>query len=129
MPNRRQFLALVGLSPFALADPAHAFEFRPYDKAAADQAIASGKPVIIHVYATWCLQCHIQASILDGLKGDKTYDGVMFFRVDYDGQRDVVAALNCSRSTIIGYKGGKEVGRMSWGVTQDAVLEVLKAVA
>jgi len=129
MPNRRHFLALVGLSPFALAGPARAFEFRPYDKAAADKAIASGKPVILHVYASWCLQCHIQASILDGLKGDKSYDGVTFFRVDYDGQKDVVAALNCPRSTVIGYFGGKEVGRMSWGVTQDAVLGVLKAVA
>ncbi len=129
MPTRRSLLALLGAAPFALAFPARAFEFRAYDKTAADKAIASGKPVIIHVYASWCLQCHIQASILDGLKADKTYDGVAFFKVDYDGQKDVVAALGCPRSTVIGYKGGKEAARMSWGVTQDSVIGVLKAVA
>jgi len=129
MPTRRLFLALAGLAPFAITAPARAFEFQAYEKAAVDKAIASGKPVILHVYAPWCLQCHIQASILDGLKGDKSYDGVAFFKVDYDNQKDVVAALGCPRSTVIGYKGAKEVGRMSWGVTQDAVLGVLKAVA
>ena len=129
MLTRRKALALAGLAPLALASPARAFEFQPYVKATADKVIASGKPVILHVYAPWCLQCHIQASILDGLKADKAYDGIAFFKVDYDNQKDVVAALGCPRSTVIGYKGGKEVSRMSWGVTQDAVLGVLKAVA
>ena len=129
MLTRRKALALAGLAPLALASAARAFEFHPYDKATADKVIASGKPVILHVYAPWCLQCHIQASILDGLKADKAYDGIAFFKVDYDNQKDVVAALGCPRSTVIGYKGGKEVARMSWGVTQDAVVGVLKAVA
>ena len=129
MTTRRSLLAFLGLAPLALTVTAEAFEFKPYDKTAADKAIASGKPVIVHVYASWCLQCHIQASILDGLKADKAYDAVAFFKVDYDGQKDVVAALGCPRSTVIGYKGGKEASRMSWGVTQDAVLGVLKAVA
>ena len=73
------------------------------------------------------LQCHAQASILDSLKSDRTYDGVSFFRVDYDKQKDVVAKLDCPRSTLIAYKGGKEVKRMSWGTSEDSVLNVLKA--
>jgi hypothetical protein len=39
----------------------------------------------------------------------------------------VVAKLNCPRSTLIAYKGGKEVARMSWDVTKDAVVKILKA--
>ena len=35
--------------------------------------------------------------------------------------------LNCPRSTLIAYKGGKEVARMSWETTRDSVLNVLKA--
>ena len=50
-----------------------------------------------------------------------------FFRVDYDNQKDVVAKLDCPRSTLIAYKGGKEVARMSWGISQDSVVNVLKA--
>ena len=83
--------------------------------------------MILHVYAPWCLQCHIQASILDGLKTDPGLRQGEFFRVDYDNQKDVVAKLDCPRSTVIAYKGGKEVKRMSWGVTQASVVDVLKA--
>jgi thioredoxin 1 len=111
----------------AIASPAPAFEFRPYDPAAVEKAIASGKPVVVHVYAPWCLQCHAQAAILEQLKTDPAYDHAAYFRVDYDNQKDVVAKLDCPRSTLIGYKGGKEVARMSWGVTPDSVTKVLKA--
>ena len=127
MWTRRSFLTLMSLLPVALASSASAFEFQPYDDAAVQKAIASGKPVVVHVNAWWCLQCHAQASILDSLKSDRAYDGVSFFRVDYDNQKDVVAKLDCPRSTLIAYKGGKEVKRMSWGTTRVSVVAVLKA--
>jgi thiol-disulfide isomerase/thioredoxin len=127
MWSRRWFLALAGAASAALVVAARAFEFEPYDPAAAEKAIASGKPVIVHVRAWWCLQCHAQAAILDGLKTDPAYAGASFFLVDYDKQKDVVAKLNCPRATLIAYKGGKEVKRMSWDTSRDAVIGVLKA--
>jgi thiol-disulfide isomerase/thioredoxin len=126
MTTRRSFV-FSAAALIAAALPAHAFEFRPYAHAAAAKAIASGKGVVLHVYAPWCLQCHMQAAILDGLAADRRYDGIAFFKVDYDNQKDVVAALGVPRSTLIAYKGGREVARMSWGMTQDAVVNVLKA--
>ena len=126
MRNRRSFLTMMSAALATLTVPARAFDFQPYDAAAVQKAIASGKPVVVHVYASWCLQCHAQASILDGLKSDPAYDGVSFFRVDYDKQKDVIAKLDCPRSTLIAYKGGKEVARMSWGTSQDSVLNILK---
>jgi len=127
MTNRRTLLAGLALAALAVAAPVQAFEIRPYDAAAAQKAIASGGPVVLHVYASWCLQCHVQASILDNLKTDPAYDNATVFRVDYDNQKDVVAKLDCPRSTVIAYKGGKEVKRMSWGVTQASVVDVLTA--
>jgi thioredoxin 1 len=127
MWSRRSFLGLLGAAPAAFAVPARAFEFIPYDSAAVEKAIASGKPVIVHVRAWWCLQCHAQAAILDSLKKDPAYDGVSFFLVDYDKQKDIVAKLNCPRATLIAYKGGKEVDRMSWDTSREAVLAVIKA--
>jgi len=127
MTSRRQVLLSAAVLALTAVAPAEAFEIQPYDEAVADKAIASGKPVIVHVYAYWCLQCHMQKSILENLKTDKTYDHVQFFRVDYTEQKDVVAKLNCPRSTVIAYKGGKEVSRMSWGTTEDSVVNVLKA--
>jgi thioredoxin 1 len=126
MRSRRSFLALIGAAP-AFAVPARAFEFEPYAPDAVEKAVASGKPVIVHVRASWCLQCHAQAAILDSLKSDPAYDRVSFFLVDYDKQKDVVAKLGCPRATLIAYKGGKEVKRMSWDTSREAVVGVLKA--
>lgn len=127
MLSRRSFLVMMSAASAAFAVPARAFEFHPYDPAAVQKAIASGKPVIVHVRASWCLQCRAQASILDSLKNDPAYAGVSFFVVDYDKQKDVVAKLDCPRATLIAYKGGKEVKRMSWDTSRAAVLSVLKA--
>lgn len=127
MHTRRSFLVMMSAASAAFAVPARAFEFHPYDPAAVQKAIASGKPVIVHVRASWCLQCRAQASILDSLKNDPAYAGVSFFLVDYDKQKDVVAKLGCPRATLIAYKGGKEVKRMSWETSREAVLEVVKA--
>ena len=123
LSRRAVFTSLAALA--LLAGPARAFEFQPYDPAQVDKAIATGRPVVVHVYAPWCLQCHMQKSILEGLSTDKKYDGVKFFRVDYDNQKDIVAKFNCPRSTVIAFKGGKELGRMSWGMTQASVTDVL----
>ena len=127
MRNRRSLLGLMGAAAAALAVPARAFEFQPYDNAAVEKAVASGKPVVIHVYADWCVQCHAQASILNSLKSDPAYDNVAFFKVDFDKQKDVVAKLNCPRSTLIAYKAGREAARMSWDTSRDAVVKILKA--
>ncbi len=127
MLTRRTALTLLAGATVVAAAAAQAAEFKPYDAAEVHDAIASGRPVVVHVYAPWCLQCHMQAYYLDGLKDDPAFKGVAFYRVDYDHQKDVVEKLGCPRSTVIAYKGGKEVSRMSWGVTKAAVVDVLKA--
>ncbi len=127
MRSRRSFLVMMSAAAGALAVPARAFEVRPYEQAAAQKAIASGKPVVVHVRASWCLQCRAQDAILDSLKSDPAYAGLTLLDVDYDKQKDVVGRLDCPRATLIAYRGGKEVKRMSWETSREAVLNVLKA--
>jgi thioredoxin 1 len=127
LSRRLMLFSSLAAASLAAPAPAQAFEFKPYDGEEAQIAIKSGKPVVLHVYASWCLQCHAQKSILSDLESDPKYDRVRFFRVDYDGQKDVVAQLGCPRSTLIVYKGGKEVARMSWGISQSEVVTALQA--
>ena len=129
MISRRSCLssAAVAFAFLGSVAPASAFEFHPYEEGAVKAAVASGRPVVVHVYAAWCLQCRAQASILARLASDPQLNRVTFFKVDYDEQKDVVAALNCPRSTLIGYTKGKEVARMSWGTAQEDVIRVLQA--
>ena len=126
---QRQTLFPALAAVFAIASvPAGAFEFQPYQTSAVQKAIQSGAPVVVHVFAPWCLQCQAQKSILAGLAGDKSLDRIKFYRVSYDDQKDVVGALgNVPRSTLIAYKGGREVARMSWGTSKDDVVRVLQA--
>ncbi len=132
MLNRRSFVSAAlafGAGGTVLGfSSAYALELAPYNAATVDALIKAGKPVVLHVYASWCLQCHAQASILASLPADK-YKGVSFFRVDYDGQKEIVAALKCPRSTVISFKGGKEITRMSWGTAEKDVVDVLNTVA
>ena len=130
--TRRTFALTLLTAPLALATAAPAFAaatFQPYTPAAFAAAAKAGGPVFVHVYAPWCLQCRAQEAILERLMTDPKYAGATFFRVAYDQQKDVVAKLDVPRSTLIAYKAGRETGRMSWGVTQDAVVKVLDTAA
>jgi thioredoxin-like negative regulator of GroEL len=123
MSFARIWVALVAVvAAIAVTAPADALQTRAYSAGGVKTAIASGKEVVVHVYAPWCLQCRAQASSLSSISSA----GVTVVRVDHDGQADVVKALGVSRSTIIAYKGGKEVGRMSWGTSEASVRDVLK---
>jgi thiol-disulfide isomerase/thioredoxin len=125
----RQTLFPALAAAFAVAPlAAQAFEFQPYQTSVVQKAIQSGDPVVVHVFAPWCLQCQAQKSILGQLAGDRNLDRIKFYRVNYDDQKDVVGALGgVPRSTLIAYKGGKEVARMSWGASQADVVKVLQA--
>jgi thiol-disulfide isomerase/thioredoxin len=124
MKNRRLFLALLGVAALA-ATSARAFDIEPYQKDAADKAIASGKPVVIEIYASWCPICQSQSAVIEALKDKPAYRDIMFYRVDFDAQKDVVKALKSPRATIIVYRNGKEVGRESWGSTQEEVMRIM----
>jgi thioredoxin 1 len=122
--SRRLFLALLGIAALA-ATGARAFEVQPYAQAAAQKAIASGKPVVIEVYASWCPICQAQAAAVEALKDKPTYRDIAYYRVDFDAQKDVVKALNAPRATFIVYRGGKEVARQSWGATEEDGMKIL----
>jgi thiol-disulfide isomerase/thioredoxin len=124
----RLFLGLFGLAVFA-ASAARAFEIQPYTRAAAQSAIESGKVVVLEVYASWCPVCMMQASSVEAIKDKPNYKNISFFRIDYDAQKDVVNKLNAPRSTLIVYRGGKEVGRESWGPSQEDVAKILTKAA
>lgn len=129
MQTRRLFLGSLALVAALAASVANAFEIQPYDKAAAQAAIAFGKPVVLEVYASWCPVCQSQASSIEAMKDKPEFKDISFFRVDFDAQKDVVKALKSPRATLIAYRGGKEVARQSWGATNEEVAKVLMKAA
>lgn len=122
MMNRRILLTAAAL--FAL--PGLAAE-QAYDAKAFAAAKAAGKSVVIHIYAPWCPTCRAQEPILHKLEADPKFADVAAFRVDFDGQKDAVRALKAqNQSTIIVFKGAKEVGRSVGETDREAIAALLE---
>ncbi len=123
MLSRRIFLASLALMiPLATAAAAE----KPFTQDAFAAAQGAGKPIVVHVYAPWCPTCRTQEPIIHKLEADPNFSGVDAFRVDFDSQKDAVRALKATaQSTIIVFKGGKEVGRSVGETNPSAISDLL----
>ena len=120
-------LAFIAMPP--LLRSAFAAERVPFDRAAFAAALKTGAPVLVDVSATWCITCKQQATVLDKLFAMPKFAGFTVFTVDYDTEKDVMRSFGVQqRATLIAYRSGEEVGRLSWQ-TSEATIEALLAKA
>ena len=81
--------------------------------------------MLVHVHADWCPNCAAQKKILAKLLQHPKLKPYQVLQVDFDTQADVVKALGVRyQSTLIVYKGSKEMGR-STGNTSEKDIEAL----
>lgn len=100
-----------------------------FSQASFETAKKAGKPILVEVSAPWCSTCKAQAPILGELSGQARFKDFQIFKVDFDSQKDVLKSLNVQmQSTLIVFKGGKEVGR-STGDTKKGSIEALLSKA
>ncbi|ACT47025.1 thioredoxin family protein [Methylotenera mobilis] len=86
-----------------------------------------GKPILVHIHANWCPTCRAQAPIISSLLKQKYFQTVTSLRVDFDQQKDIVKAFHASRqSTLIVFKGNKELGRSLGDTTPDGIEKLLR---
>ena len=99
----------------------------PYTQAAFDKLQHERKPILVGVHADWCPTCRAQAPILESLLKRNDFQGVTSFRVDFDKQKDVLHFFHVSKqSTLIVFKGGKEVGRSLGDTSRDGIEALLR---
>ncbi|OGT91834.1 MAG: thiol reductase thioredoxin [Gammaproteobacteria bacterium RIFOXYA12_FULL_61_12] len=121
-----KFIRSLLLLPFLAAGAALAGG-APYDAAKFDALNAEGKPILIAIHADWCPTCQAQDPIISGLLTKPEFQGITAFRVDFDGQQEAVKRFKASmQSTLILFKGGKELGRSLGETRQDAIAALLK---
>lgn len=112
-------LAAVAYSTFAAA------EFTTFEKAKFEALVKSNAPVVLHTHEWWCPTCRVQANVLEGLQKEAGFSKVRMFRASPGGDRDALAPLKVtSRSIIVVFAGGKEIGRLDW-VTDAAQIRAL----
>ncbi len=106
-------------------------DWQSFDQKAFDSAVSSGKSVVLDFHADWCPTCRAQAPILaDLIKTDTAMKkGLVAFKANYDTEGMLKKQFGVQKqSTIIVFKGGKEVAR-STGVTDRMTLAELIAQA
>jgi len=123
-----RFLAAAAMT-MAIAAPATAQPARPFSMAALKAAQAKRQPILIDVYAPWCPTCRAQAPTIDALSKSPAYDKLVILRLDFDNQVAEKKALGVrQQSTLILYKGSREVGR-TLGITDPGQIKAFAAKA
>ena len=115
-------LAAIGL---AFTTVAFAQPIQPFSIAALKAAQAAGEPVLVDAYASWCPTCRKQAPTIDAMAKDPAFAKLVILRLDYDNQTAEKSALGITtQSTLIAYRGEKEVGR-TVGITDPEQIKSL----
>ena len=119
-------IALVAIL-MALAPAAFAGDIKPYDQAELNRLTAEGKPVLLDIHASWCPTCKQQKPIVDELMGQAAYKDVTTFLIDFDTAKALLKTYNVrTQSTLIAFKGSKEVGRSVGDTTRSGIEELIK---
>ena len=118
----RAFLVL----PFLAAGIAGAAE-APFDTASFDALNKAGRPILVAVHADWCPTCKAQEPIVGELLKTPELSPITALRVDFDRQTDVLKRFRVQyQSTLIVFKGGKEVGRSTGDTRKEGIAALLK---
>lgn len=119
---RNLLLVLCALFPLF----AHAVG-EPYTQEKLDALNKAGKPALVLVHADWCSTCRAQDQILRELLPTNEFKSITALRVDFDAQKPVVRTFGVRyQSTLIVFKNGKEVGRMTAETDRGRIAELLR---
>lgn len=110
------------MAPFGFAaEPKH-FTQQDFARLAHD-----GKPVVVHVSAIWCPTCKAQKPIVEGMSRRPAYGDVAILSVDFDTDKAVLKQFKVTmQSTLIGFKGGKEMARSVGDTTPAGIENIFK---
>ena len=121
---RRFLLACFALVAVAYSSLAAA-EFATFDKSKFETLVKSNAPVLVHTHEWWCSTCRAQAKVLEELQKDAKLSKVTMLRASASSDSTTLAPMKVtSRSIILVFAGGKEIGRLDW-VTDAAQIRAL----
>ncbi|MDR3370421.1 thioredoxin family protein [Rhodoferax sp.] len=117
--------ALVALS--CLMSLATAGDIKPFNQQDFDKLTHEGKPVVLDISATWCPTCKAQKPIIDGLMKQPDYKDVTLMTIDFDSAKPTLKKFKVTmQSTLVAFKGDKEVGRSVGDTTPNGLEGLIK---
>ena len=101
---------------------AMAGDIKPFSQQEFDKLSAEGKPVMLDISATWCPTCKQQAPIIDSLMKRPEFKDVTTLTIDFDANKPTLKKFKVNmQSTLVAFKGGKEVGRSVGDTRPDGI--------
>jgi thioredoxin 1 len=126
MLSRRSILMAVVATTVITIPAAFAAGPQAFDRQAFAEAQKAGKPILIAVHASWCPTCKVQKPILSELMADPKFKNLVYFVIDFDSQKNLVAQFGARmQSTLIAFKGDKEEGRSVGDTTPASIAALL----
>lgn len=102
-------------------------EIKPYAQAEFDKLNAEGRGVVLAIHAPWCPTCKAQIPIQSELMSSPAFKDVTMMTIDFDSQKDLLKIFKVTmQSSIIAFKGGKEVGRSVGDTTRNGIEALYK---
>ena len=99
----------------------------PYDETTFNTMLKQGKPVVLHIHASWCPVCKAQQQVLDDLLPMPEFSKLTVFKADFDKEKPLLRKYKVrSQSTFIVFKSGKEIERSTGETDSDAIAAILK---
>lgn len=100
---------VAALLALCFSAQAWALEKEPYSEARFAELQAAGEVVLIDVFAGWCATCKLQQRALSAYRENYPDNDFHILEVDFDEDKDVVAALRAPRqSTLLLYRGEEQ---------------------
>lgn len=124
---REILLKAIGCAVLISAAPtsARASDILVFAADAFNRATMSGAPVLIETYSPGCMTCWIQEPTVREIVQKSEFSSFQVFVIDADNQDAAMHFVGAqTRSTLIVYRNGTEVGR-SVGVTRPGDIEDL----
>lgn len=103
---------LLVICSLFLSSTAFAGGIMKFTEAGFDQLKQENAAVLIDVHATWCPTCRKQSKVIKAFLKQHPDSDLTVLKVDFDDQKPWVKHFKAFRqSTLIMYKGDKEIGR------------------
>lgn len=98
-----------------------------FDQARFDALQQEGKPLLVVVHADWCPICKAQGPVLNELQAMPEFKSLNVMTIDFDKQKNALHKVKATmQSTLIVYKGGKEVDRSTGETRKEQITSLMR---
>lgn len=99
----------------------------PFTQAQFDAARSAGEPVAVVFHADWCPTCRAQAPVLKELMQTPALKSLTLYVANFDTEKALKKSLGITQqSTIVVFKGGKEIARSTGDTQRDSLAALLR---